>query len=209
MVIGVGAFFLGSHALIPLLKIAGTSGLGWQAVFQGMGLYSRRRAVVAVPTPDAPRGVLTGNQLTKASIVAQHPGWSLWVPVYTENRGGFATALRTRDTEFHGAAAIEVLGKIMPRLNVSGGSKSRVQEAVALMDERSPLEQPRAGRLKELHPAVRLSIEMAAHEDTERAALAGELKLLERQWQEAEAVAKIADSLAVSDDVEREAERRK
>jgi hypothetical protein len=208
--LATGAVVIGGHPAMVFLRTAGIGGtFAWQAVFQGMGLYSRRRAVVRVPTPDAPNGVLTGTQLTKASIVSQHPGWSLWVPVFTETRGGFATALRTRDTEFHGAAAVEVLGKIMPRLNASGGSKSRVQEAVALMDERSPLEEPRAGRLKELHPAVRLALEMAAHEDTERAALAGELKLLERQWREAEEVAKIADSLAVSDDVEREAERRK
>ena len=55
-----------------------------------------------------------------------------------------------------------------------------------------------------MEKAVRLSLEMAAHEDAERTALAGELKVLERQWQDAEEVAKIADALAVSDDVDRQ-----
>jgi hypothetical protein len=42
---------------------------------------------------------------------------------------------------------------------------------------------------------------MLAHEDAERAALAGELKLLEREWKAADQLAKIADDLAVSDEV--------
>jgi hypothetical protein len=46
-----------------------------------------------------------------------------------------------------------------------------------------------------------LAIEMWLSEEDEAKALAGELALLERQWQEAEELAAIADSLAVSDDV--------
>jgi len=49
--------------------------------------------------------------------------------------------------------------------------------------------------------ADRLAIEMWLSEEDEAKALAGELALLERQWQEAEELAAIADSLAVSDDV--------
>ncbi|MGH7593772.1 MAG: hypothetical protein ACRELE_07985, partial [Gemmatimonadales bacterium] len=52
--------------------------------------------------------------------------------------------------------------------------------------------------LKDLDARVRFALEMAAHEDTERTALAGELKLLEREWRAADELAKIADSLAVS-----------
>lgn len=47
----------------------------------------------------------------------------------------------------------------------------------------------------------RLALEMWLSEEDEAKALAGELSLLERQWKEAEELAKIADSLAVSDDV--------
>ena len=38
---------------------------------------------------------------------------------------------------------------------------------------------------------------MTAHEDTERRALEGELKLLEREWKAAEVLARIADRLAI------------
>ena len=42
---------------------------------------------------------------------------------------------------------------------------------------------------------VRLALEMAAHEETERQALQGRLKWLERRWRQAEEIAEIADNL--------------
>ena len=41
----------------------------------------------------------------------------------------------------------------------------------------------------------RLALEMAANEDTERRAMAGELLELERAWRDAEEIAAIADGL--------------
>jgi hypothetical protein len=52
-----------------------------------------------------------------------------------------------------------------------------------------------------LHAADRLAIEMWLSEENEARALAGELKLLERQWKQAEELARISDDLAVSDEV--------
>ena len=45
-----------------------------------------------------------------------------------------------------------------------------------------------------------LALEMALHEETERRAMEGELALLESAWREAEAIAAIADRLAVAAD---------
>ncbi len=53
----------------------------------------------------------------------------------------------------------------------------------------------RTGTLGALPPAVRLALEMAAHEESERRALEGELAELERAWREAEEIAAIADEL--------------
>ena len=50
-----------------------------------------------------------------------------------------------------------------------------------------------------LDSVQRLALEMALHEDVERAALEGELGELERAWREAEEIAGIADSLLVPD----------
>jgi hypothetical protein len=52
-------------------------------------------------------------------------------------------------------------------------------------------------RILELPTEVRLALEMAAHEDSERRALEGELHVLEEAWREAEEIAGIADDLLV------------
>ena len=49
---------------------------------------------------------------------------------------------------------------------------------------------------------VRLALEMAAHEESERRAMEGELEILEAAWREAEEVASIADRLLVPDHIE-------
>jgi hypothetical protein len=48
-----------------------------------------------------------------------------------------------------------------------------------------------------LAPTQRLALEMALHEEQERAALDGELRALEQAWQEAEEIAAIADDLVL------------
>ena len=55
----------------------------------------------------------------------------------------------------------------------------------------------------------RLAAEIALNESSERLALAGELRLLEWQWKEADRLAKISDSLAVPESVDEELARRK
>ena len=54
--------------------------------------------------------------------------------------------------------------------------------------------------LANLPKEVRLALEMATHEDSERRALEGELSILETAWHDAEEIAAIADDLFVSDD---------
>ena len=57
--------------------------------------------------------------------------------------------------------------------------------------------------LASLGRSDRLALEMWLSEEDEARALGGELALLERQWQEAEQLAKIADSLALPEEVSR------
>ena len=58
---------------------------------------------------------------------------------------------------------------------------------------------------------MRLAFEMASHEETERAAMEGELQQLETDWREAEEIASIADNLflpkSVTDFIERHSVR--
>ena len=53
-----------------------------------------------------------------------------------------------------------------------------------------------------MRPEIRLALEMAAHEEAERRALAGELEELEEAWREAEEIAAIADQLLTPEEVE-------
>ena len=64
-------------------------------------------------------------------------------------------------------------------------------------------------RLATLPAGDRLAVEMWLSEEDEARALAGELALLERQWNEAEQLAGIADSLAVPDEVTQEIDKRR
>jgi adenylate kinase len=63
------------------------------------------------------------------------------------------------------------------------------------------------GLLKGLVVETRLAIEMALNEATERLALEGELARLEMEWEAAEEIAAIADTLGLPEDVERQLDR--
>jgi len=56
--------------------------------------------------------------------------------------------------------------------------------------------------LRKIDANTRLALEMAAHEDSERRALEGELAVLEDAWREAEEIASIADRLLIPQRVE-------
>jgi hypothetical protein len=112
-----------------------------------------------------------------------------------------------RGTELHHA-----LGRVLPTIEDRVPEAAVVQEATRLVERN--LEDPTglfayvAGRplrfetrreflLREVGPEVRLALEMMAHEETERVALAGELALLEREWRDAERLAKIVDDMTL------------
>jgi hypothetical protein len=119
---------------------------------------------------------------------------------------------KRRSAVLTGREAEHALALLLPRLNLLGGGRQRVGDAVAAIEaaggsshyfaaalaagQRLGLSERPVGSL----PAtVRLALEMAANEETERRALEGELTLLERAWHEAEEVAGIADDLLLPD----------
>jgi hypothetical protein len=110
---------------------------------------------------------------------------------------------------------------MLPKVNAFGGSNTQVRDAVTMIEEArgperlftvaaaSPGEQmpgfffPVDGtRIVKRDATVRLALEMAAHEETERRAFEGELALLEEAWREAEEIAAIADRLLIPESVE-------
>ena len=88
---------------------------------------------------------------------------------------------------------------LVTRESPARGNRRRMDFAAREMEK---LRKPLPGSLAGLNPGLRLAIEMATHEEAERAALEGELKELEARWREAEEIARIADNLFVPDTVE-------
>lgn len=127
-----------------------------------------------------------------------------------------------RAVEFQGADATNALRKILPFVNPAGGSESKVREALGQLEQAPSMDEyfaliakrakhysniewsQRQGDTKigSLPPAMLMALEMAAHEETERQALEGELKTLEREWKDAEEIAAIADNMFVPTEVE-------
>ncbi len=157
--------------------------------------------------------------LAQASLIAEDTGaWHLEVPYRTGAErtlwvdGSVLPSIRDVPTLglFAGSEVFPALGWLLPALDEGNTSQPHVTEAVRLVEtaaDQNRLLEYVVGRplrfatqrqylLREVPVEVRLAIEMAAHEETEQRAMAGELKLLERQWREAEAVAAIADGLA-------------
>jgi hypothetical protein len=102
-------------------------------------------------------------------------------------------------------SALRVAGVLLAHLNWIGAPASVVRDAVALLERhgdastcfRFAARRPERERhrLSAIPLAVRLALEMVAHEEIERRALEGELQEVELAWRDEERVAAIADAL--------------
>ncbi len=135
---------MGHQLLLPIL----TGGIGLPNVFNiGYNLRLRRRVLVRVPVEDGVGGVITRAQAIKATITrGSGESWVLVLPAYAAARRGFATGWRAQEIRLSGRRAIDLLGKIMPRFNTTGGTRKRVREAVDLIEARPPRDNPAPGR---------------------------------------------------------------
>lgn len=115
----------------------------------------------------------------------------------------------------HGADAVPLLRQTLPTVNRGGAGRSTVADGVRLIEDaggperfgRWAASQRRiwgarqtfgdTGDLQYIPAPARLAFEMALHEDSERAALEGELTALARAWEDAEQIAAISDTLTI------------
>lgn len=165
-------------------------------------LYQMRPSMLRVTADD---GTIVNLRTQHLGLIRLRPtdeGWHLQVP----HRKG--TTILT------GTEAVHALGLALPTLNVSGASSQHLRTAIQQLEEaghpetyfrQAEYHARKAGwgytSIGRLPKPIRLALEMAAHEDQERAALEGELALLEEAWREAEEIAKIADDLTLPDRV--------
>jgi len=195
---GIGFGALGALVIGGATAGIGIGGFGWVISHLGERIVSGSpdRVVAKLQVADAGEVTVKGKHLKHVRLVAGDEGlWHVGVPHKKEI------------VTLHGQPAVQALAKLLPQLNRFGGSRERVRDAVSLIErEADPLKffdvaarQASSGRAKpkisSLPEPMRLALEMAAHEDSERRALEGELALLEQAWKDAEEVAAIADNM--------------
>jgi len=194
--LGIGA--LGALVVGGVAAGVGIGGFGWLIGQMGerVVMGSPDQIVARIRNPERGEISIKRKHLSRLQLLAAgEPGaWQLGIPHNKET-----VAIR-------GEPAVQALATLLPQLNRFGGSRERVNEAVALLEHTADpvrffdvaAEHAATGgkhRVSALPESMRLALEMAAHEDSERRALEGELALLEQAWQQAEEVAAIADNM--------------
>ena len=202
---GIGLGALGALVIGGAAAGVGIGSFGWIIAQMGERVVSGSPDRVVARLPVAGVGYVTVKAKHLARLHLMSGGvdgrWQLGVPH------------RKEIVTLEGDPAIKALARMLPQLNRFGGSRERVRDAVALIEhEADPMRffavaarqasGQRQSKISGLPEATRLALEMAAHEDSERRALEGELALLEQAWKEAEDVAAIADNMFLPSFVE-------
>jgi hypothetical protein len=200
--------------ITPLLIPVVAAGNFWQQA---------RRPVLRVPLGTGEL-ILSRSQLEGAELlpVSDAPeGWCLALEHLEDRSGlrrlGLHERFISERAMLTGEEARAAVTFILPHLNPAGGSRLEIAEAVRWLDAAKGPDQAFAGfarsryvrppldgnkrTLATMHTAVRLALEMAAHEDEEQRLLRGELSILELAWRREERLAAIADRLTVPEPV--------
>ena len=202
------------------LYAGGSAGALNVAMQAGMHWNQRRRTIARVVVGEgSDRQVLPMAALhvrrTALQVDGPH-GWALDVPWigFGERITYTFQGLRhvTGRVRLEGEDARRALSVILPHVNRTSGAGA-VRAAVATLElagspdamlREASRATPRPswsgeaaapGNLARLPAPIRLALEMAVHEESERRALEGELSVLAAAWREAEEIAGIADAL--------------
>jgi hypothetical protein len=220
--VAVGGAFLIAGPVTGL--IAGGSWGLFNLANTAYSMYEERRVRARLNLPGQENPVvLRRKHLARARLVAG-PDTSDWIlrvsfaramvrPLGTSGTD-VATSRQARprddtvETELTGEEALRAAGRILPQINDRGASRGAVERAVKELEthtdpvrvfadtaRRFEREEDGGQSLETLPVEIRLALEMASHEDTERRAMEGELALLEAAWRQAEEIAAIADTL--------------
>ena len=167
------------------------------------------------PTPDDPWHMLLRHSYGRQEMGGEPARRALGALLSSTNRGGAGARTVESSTRLLADAgsservAMIVADEARKRAGDFAERYRRAQRGDALRQPMTDLRQPvklgewpqsaqspwNRGALHRLPRDLRLALEMALHEDTERRALEGELAILEAAWREAEEIAAIADNL--------------
>ena len=206
-VIAIGMQFWG----IPLiLGVAGGTPFLWNVPRSIMRVRRRLRTYGTIVGPDGATHRIRGKHLSSAMLL----------PRATDEMPALSIVHSGGQVILEGDAATRVLNRVLTGINLRGGTREQVSDAVQEIEHaRSPDQLIRdvarqqqqllnakrtrhstgdrgsAAAIAALAPAPRLALEMSLHEESERLAMEGELSALEDAWKEAEEIAEISDNL--------------
>ncbi len=203
---GTGAILVGAAVAGPMLGIA--AGVSGAILGTGVRRWSRSRDRIA-RVPTGSRSIHRFVEVHRHHLDKAH--------LYrSEDRKGLALDLPTDQGVWtlENDRALGALRQLMPAINVGGARSADVQDAVAAIERRGdPMHFVLAiagskpwnasGNLATMQSAFRLGLEMAVNEESERAALEGELSALHESWKGAEEIASISDNMFVPAWIER------
>jgi hypothetical protein len=213
IVIGATAGVAIVGGMIGLQVLAGSVG-GLQFLMQGAFQSLERHRIATRFVPEGGEPLTLTRADVKQSRLQRVEGppasWGLMVPARVGLQGKWTRGKKIEEKILlTNADAVAALGHVLPVIAGTAGSRNQVRGAVELVERHITLESlvtkarlewsdhGRAlGKLSKLGAEPRLALEMLANEDAERRWLEGELRLLERQWREADRLAAIADGLA-------------
>jgi hypothetical protein len=213
----------------PMLGLVGAGAFSpaWNLVNGAAQLY-RAKKMITVPTPGGEPLRTRLADIDRVKLEMEDDTFRLSVPVVGQTAGGaWWRYAKMRETRvLIGEDAVRAAGALLPMLNQRGGNDAQIRRAVDIVEEAQSPEhlfnlaaQDLATRsapgvgvrrrqlLKRVPLATRLALEMAAHEESERRALEGELHLLEEAWQAADEIAAIADDMFLPASVDRDLAR--
>jgi hypothetical protein len=157
----------------------------------------------------ARRFILSQVKNRLGRTIQQHERVSLRIVQTNDVQGwGLRLALDGQFLDYTGNDALHTAHLVAPSLNAAGADPDWVRIAVRDIEVAGSAQAYFSRILKygqnkgwqytglnEYPQEMRLAFEMASHEETERAALEGELAQLEADWREAEEIASISDNM--------------
>jgi hypothetical protein len=216
---GFTAGIIGAGAFSPMINLLNAGG----------SIY-RSRKLIHVPTSDGQNLRVRLSEVPRTQLHADGDGVLLRITAVRDGPPAERWRLDQRrvEVDLTGDEALRAAAALLPSFNRSGGSRDEVARAVDYLEESADpkklfrravdtIEKRESdwvfskslNLLKNLPTAGRLALEMAAHEDSERRALEGELHILEEAWKEAEEIAGIADDMFLPASVDEELARLK
>jgi hypothetical protein len=222
-IVTIGAATVAGAIAIPFGALIGVSlgGGGYlvlHAVQAATSFVHHNRVVVRLKAPDGSPIIVRRVHVKEANLLAgdrDHP-WRLRLEHGIGRdpaKSWWQYDAQADTTVLQGEEALRVVGQILPALNHRGASRRQLKGAISLLEDHRDSDaffraaartahrpswvhpEGNRGMLQQLPSEILLALEMISHEESERRAMEGDLRILEDAWREAEEIAAISDDM--------------